>query len=87
MTEEQRWRAVMFAYNAGEGTAIDALQRGGPNAEMVSRFRDGSGALVENDYVGELQEALDYVRRNEPAWNRNPISKSAGDLIRNLPRR
>ncbi|HEX7843285.1 MAG TPA: transglycosylase SLT domain-containing protein, partial [Kofleriaceae bacterium] len=38
MDEPHRWRAVLYAYNAGEGSAISALKRGGPNAAMISTF-------------------------------------------------
>jgi hypothetical protein len=84
MSEEQRWRAVMFAYNTGEGIAIDALERGGADAEMISRYQDRSGAWIENDYVGSLKRYLNYVRQNEPTWQRDPFSESSGDLIRTL---
>lgn len=66
MNENQRWRAVLFAYNAGESTAASALRRGGPNAAMISTFTDPKGRRVSHDYTKELQEKLDYVEAHDP---------------------
>lgn len=61
MTQSQRWRAIMFAYNAGEGTALRALRSNGPNARMISRFRGPRGRMVEHDYTEEFAEKLAHV--------------------------
>lgn len=66
MNENQRWRAVLFAYNAGESTAASALRRGGPNAAMISTFTDPKGRRVSHDYTKELQDKLDYVESHDP---------------------
>jgi hypothetical protein len=66
MDENHRWRAVLFAYNAGEGTAISALRRGGPNAAMISTFTDGAGHRVSHDYTAEIKEKMDYVDAHDP---------------------
>ena len=66
MNEAQRWRAVMFAYNAGEGSAINALRSGGPNAEMISTFTNPQGNVVSHDYTAELQAKLDFVHAHDP---------------------
>lgn len=66
MNENQRWRAVLFAYNAGESTAASALRRGGPNAAMISTFTDPKGRRVSHDYTKELQDKLDYVEAHDP---------------------
>jgi hypothetical protein len=66
MSEQQRWRAVMFAYNAGEGTASKALEAGGADAKMISRYTDAKGNKVEHDYTAEAQGNLDYVNAHNP---------------------
>lgn len=66
MDEAHRWRAVLFAYNAGEGTAISALRRGGPNAAMISTFTDKSGKRVSHDYTAEIKAKMDYVDHHDP---------------------
>lgn len=66
MNENQRWRAVLFAYNAGESTAASALRRGGANAAMISTFTDPKGRRVSHDYTKELQDKLDYVESHDP---------------------
>ena len=66
MDEAHRWRAVLFAYNAGEGTAISALRRGGPNAAMISSFTDKSGKRVSHDYTAEIKAKMDYVDHHDP---------------------
>src|SRR3954471_12012690 len=66
MDEPHRWRAVLYAYNAGEGSAISALRKGGPNAAMISTFTDKSGKTVSHDYTAEIQGKLDYVDSHDP---------------------
>ena len=66
MDEPHRWRAVLYAYNAGEGSAISALKRGGPNAAMISTFKDKSGKTVSHDYTAEIQSKMDYVDGHDP---------------------
>lgn len=66
MDEPHRWRAVLFGYNAGEGAAISALKRGGPNATMISTFTDPKGRRVSHDYTKEIKEKMDYVDSHDP---------------------
>jgi peptidoglycan hydrolase-like protein with peptidoglycan-binding domain len=66
MDEAHRWRAVLYAYNAGEGSAISALRRGGPNAQMISTFKDKSGKTVSHDYTAEIKAKMDYVDSHDP---------------------
>ena len=66
MDEAHRWRAVLYAYNAGEGSAIGALRRGGPNAQMISTFKDKSGKTVSHDYTAEIKAKMDYVDSHDP---------------------
>ncbi|HEX3478016.1 MAG TPA: D-Ala-D-Ala carboxypeptidase family metallohydrolase [Kofleriaceae bacterium] len=66
MDEPHRWRAVLYAYNAGEGSAISALRRGGPNASMISTFKDPSGKTVSHDYTAEIKGKMDYVDGHDP---------------------
>lgn len=66
MDEAHRWRAVLYAYNAGEGSAISALKRGGPNAQMISTFTDPKGRRVSHDYTKEIKEKMDYVDSHDP---------------------
>ncbi|MEZ4403299.1 MAG: D-Ala-D-Ala carboxypeptidase family metallohydrolase [Kofleriaceae bacterium] len=66
MDEPHKWRAVLFAYNAGEGSAVSALRRGGPNAAMISTFTDKRGRRVSHDYTAEISEKMDYVDRHDP---------------------
>ena len=71
MSDEQRWRATMFAYNAGEGNAKKALKAGGPNAAMVSHYsftdkRTGKHYEGSHDYTKELDQKLDYVDAHDP---------------------
>lgn len=66
MDEPHRWRAVLFAYNAGEGSAISALKRGGPNAAMISTFTNAKGQRVSHDYTKEIREKMDYVDAHDP---------------------
>jgi peptidoglycan hydrolase-like protein with peptidoglycan-binding domain len=66
MDEPQRWRAVLFAYNAGEGSAISALRRGGPNASMISTYTNAKGQRVSHDYTKEIKEKMDYVDSHDP---------------------
>ncbi len=69
MDEPHRWRAVLYAYNAGEGSAISALRKGGPNAAMISTFTDKSGKTVSHDYTAEIQGKMDYVDHHDPFAN------------------
>jgi len=66
MDEVHRWRAVLYAYNAGEGSAISALRKGGPNATMISSFTDKSGKKVSHDYTAEISAKMDYVDKHDP---------------------
>jgi zinc D-Ala-D-Ala carboxypeptidase len=66
MDEPHRWRAVLFGYNAGEGSAIKALKAGGPNATMISSFTDKSGKRVSHDYTAEIKAKMDYVDSHDP---------------------
>jgi hypothetical protein len=65
MNEAHRWRAVLFAYNAGQGAAIRTLKEGGPNAPMISSFTY-RGQRVSHDYTAEIQEKLEYVDEHDP---------------------
>lgn len=66
MDEPHRWRAVMFAYNAGESAAIHALRAGGPRAPMISTFKNPKGKVVHHDYTAELKARADYVVTHDP---------------------
>jgi peptidoglycan hydrolase-like protein with peptidoglycan-binding domain len=66
MDEPHKWRAVLFAYNAGQGNAIKALKNGGPNASMISSFTDKSGKRVSHDYTAEIKAKMDYVDSHDP---------------------
>jgi peptidoglycan hydrolase-like protein with peptidoglycan-binding domain len=65
MDEPHRWRAVLFGYNAGEGSAIAALRAGGPNATMISSFTY-KGKRVSHDYTAEIKAKMDYVDGHDP---------------------
>ena len=65
MDEAHRWRAVLFAYNAGEGSAISALRAGGPNAAMISSYTY-KGQRVSHDYTAEIKGKMDYVDGHDP---------------------
>ena len=65
MTQQQRWRATMFAYNAGQVAAITALQHGGPNAPMVSTYTY-EGQTHSHNYTAELDQKLSYVDAHDP---------------------
>jgi hypothetical protein len=65
MDEPHRWRAVLFAYNAGQGAALSALRRGGPDAAMISTYTY-KGKRHSHDYTAELQGKLDYVETHDP---------------------
>ena len=54
MNETHRWRAVLYAYNAGQGSAIDALRRHGPSAAMISTYTV-NGRQVSHDYTREIE--------------------------------
>jgi len=66
MDETHKWRAVLFAYNAGQVAAISALKSGGPNAAMISTFKDKSGKKVSHDYTAEIKSKMDYVDSHDP---------------------
>ena len=66
MDEPHKWRAVLYAYNAGEGSALSALKRGGPNASMISTFTNPKGVRVSHDYTKEIKEKMDYVDSHDP---------------------
>jgi peptidoglycan hydrolase-like protein with peptidoglycan-binding domain len=66
MDEPHKWRAVLFAYNAGEGNALKALRAGGPNARMISTYTDKSGKKVSHDYTAEIKAKMDYVDSHDP---------------------
>jgi peptidoglycan hydrolase-like protein with peptidoglycan-binding domain len=66
MDEPHKWRAILFAYNAGQGNAIKALKAGGPNASMISTFTDPSGKKVSHDYTAEIKAKMDYVDSHDP---------------------
>jgi peptidoglycan hydrolase-like protein with peptidoglycan-binding domain len=66
MDEVHRWRAVLYAYNAGEGSAIKALRAGGPNAAMISTFTDKSGKTVSHDYTAEISAKMSYTDSHDP---------------------
>lgn len=66
MDEPHRWRAVLFAYNAGQGNAIKALKNGGPNASMISSFTNKAGKRVSHDYTAEIKSKMDYVDSHDP---------------------
>ncbi|HWU91517.1 MAG TPA: D-Ala-D-Ala carboxypeptidase family metallohydrolase [Kofleriaceae bacterium] len=65
MDEPHKWRAVLFAYNAGQGNAIKALKNGGPNAAMISTFTV-NGKQVSHDYTAEIKAKMDYVDSHDP---------------------
>lgn len=66
MSETQRWRAVMFAYNAGETAAMRALANGGPGARMISTFKNKKGKRVSHDYTAKVQHHLAFVDAHDP---------------------
>lgn len=66
MDEVHRWRAVLYAYNAGQGNAIKALKAGGPNASMISSFTNKAGKRVSHDYTAEIKAKMDYVDSHDP---------------------
>ena len=66
MDERHRCRATMYAYNAGEGSASRALEHGGPNAPMISTFKDPQGRVISHDYTAELDHKLNYVDGHDP---------------------
>lgn len=65
MDEQHRWRATMFAYNAGQGTAIAALKSGGADAPMISTYTY-KGQRHSHDYTAELKSRMDYVESHDP---------------------
>ncbi|HET9624232.1 MAG TPA: D-Ala-D-Ala carboxypeptidase family metallohydrolase [Kofleriaceae bacterium] len=65
MDEAHRWRAVLYAYNAGEGSAIKALRAGGPNAAMISSFTK-NGKTISHDYTAEIKAKIDYTDSHDP---------------------
>lgn len=79
MDERHRWRAVLYAYNAGQGAAIKALRTGGPNAAMISTFTDNHGRVVSHDYTAELQQKLDYVEGHDPFGGGEPGADGGKD--------
>lgn len=64
MDEAHRMRFTMFAYNAGQGNANKALQRGGPDAPLISRFRGPDKKMHSNDYTRKIQDRLDYANQH-----------------------
>lgn len=66
MDEPHKWRAILYAYNAGQGNAIKALKAGGPNASMISTYTDPSGKRVSHDYTAEIKAKMDYVDSHDP---------------------
>lgn len=68
MNDGHRWRATMYAYNAGQGAAIKALDAGGPNARMISTFT-ANGHTVSHDYTAELDEKQQFVAAHDPFRN------------------
>lgn len=66
MTEDQRLRATMFAYNAGEGNAVAQLKKGGPDATLLSTYTDPHGKQQTHDYTQEIKGRLDYVNSHSP---------------------
>lgn len=66
MDEPHRWRATLFAYNAGEGAAARALRNGGPNAPMISTYTGPDGKRHSHDYTQEIQSKFDYVEAHDP---------------------
>lgn len=66
MNEQQKWTAVMYGYNAGQGNAAKALNKQGPNAKFISTFKDKQGKVHSHDYTKELRERLDYVDGHSP---------------------
>lgn len=79
MDEAHRWRAVLYAYNAGEGSAVGALRRGGPNAAMISTFKDRSGKTVSHDYTAEIKAKMDYVDHHDPFAAGGPQTDPGAD--------
>jgi peptidoglycan hydrolase-like protein with peptidoglycan-binding domain len=65
MDEPHKWRAVAFAYNAGQGSAVNALVHGGPNAPMISTFTY-KGKTISHDYTAEFKSREDYVDAHDP---------------------
>ncbi len=65
MDEQHRWRATMFAYNAGQGAAIAALKAGGPDAPMISSYTY-KGKRYSHDYTAELKQRMEYVESHDP---------------------
>lgn len=65
MDEQHRWRATMFAYNAGQGAAIAALKSGGADAPMISSYTY-KGQRYSHDYTAELKSRMDYVESHDP---------------------
>jgi peptidoglycan hydrolase-like protein with peptidoglycan-binding domain len=78
MDEPHRWRAVLFAYNAGESTATHALRQGGPNAAMISTFTNKKGEKVSHDYTAEIAAKMDYVDGHDPFAGAAPATTPAG---------
>jgi peptidoglycan hydrolase-like protein with peptidoglycan-binding domain len=66
MDEVHKWRAVLYAYNAGQGNAIKALKAGGPNGAMISTWTDKSGKKHSHDYTAEIKAKMDYVDSHDP---------------------
>jgi hypothetical protein len=79
MDEVHRWRAVLFAYNAGEGSAINALKQGGPNGSMISTYTY-KGQKISHDYTAEIKGKMDYVEGHDPfaANGKAPTEQSTG---------
>lgn len=74
LSHDDKWRYVMYAYNTGQSTAIDALNN---NKELISRFKY-KGVTQERDYVGEWAKKLEYAKKKikppplRPAKLENP---------------
>lgn len=66
MNEQQKWMAVMYGYNAGQGNAAKALNAQGPNAKFISTYKDKQGKVHSHDYTKELKGRLDYVDQHSP---------------------
>ncbi|HEY4240736.1 MAG TPA: hypothetical protein VGM88_13030 [Kofleriaceae bacterium] len=77
MDDHHKWRATMFAYNAGQGSAIHALKAGGPNGAMISSFKNAQGQTISHDYTKELDGKLDYVDKHDPFKGGKPETGGA----------
>ena len=61
MSETQRWHAVFFAYNAGQGAALRVLRRRGAAALALPQPTHLGGA-----YIRELQDKLTFAATHTP---------------------